>query len=318
MATASERPNVFAAPHVDRLAVPRADTAAVAAALASDRARLVPVWRSRSLILREPAPAAALLPLCADLRRRLQVSEPILLGEYSGAIAFAAEIEAPEPPSLLEGAEFVDLRLAAGLLDPRDAGLLAYARAMVTWRAQHRHCGACGAPLVAERGGHQMRCPREGCRLQWFPRLDPAIIVLVEHEGRALLGRQAAWPPGRYSTLAGFVEPGESLEDAVRREVLEETGVRVGAVAYHSSQPWPFPSSIMIGFHATADSAEITLGDDELEDARWFSREDIASGAAGLPPALSVSYRLIEHWYDREAARPLAEESGVLGWGGRR
>lgn len=318
MANAPERPNVFAAPHVDRLAVPRTDAAAIAAALASDRSRLVPVWRNRSLIVREPSPAAVLLPLSPELRGALAPTEPILLGEFGGAIAFAAEVAAPEPPALLPGSEFVDLRTSAGVLDPRDAGLLAYARAMVTWRAQHRHCGACGAPLVAERGGHQMRCPQEACGAHWFPRLDPAIIVLVEHEGRALLGRQAAWPPGRYSTLAGFVEPGESLEDAVRREVLEETGVRVGAMAYHSSQPWPFPSSIMIGFHAVAETAAIALGDDELEDARWFSREEIARGAAGLPPQQSVSYRLIEQWYDRDAARPLAEEPGVRPWAGRR
>jgi NAD+ diphosphatase len=318
MAPAPERPNVFAAPHVDRLAVPRTDAAAIAAALASGRSRLVPVWRNRSLIVREPAPAAALLPLSPELRSMLPPAEPILLGEFAGTIAFAVELSTPEPPALAAGAEFVDLRLAAGLLDAREAGLLAYARAMVTWRAQHRFCGACGSELVAERAGHQMRCPREGCGAQWFPRLDPAIIVLVEHEGRALLGRQAAWPAGRYSTLAGFVEPGESLEDAVRREVLEETGVRVGAMTYHSSQPWPFPSSIMIGFHASAQTSDIALGDDELEDARWFSREEIAAGAAGLPPMQSVSWRLIEQWYDREAPRPLVEEPGVQRWTGRR
>lgn len=318
MALPPERPNVFAAPHVDRLALSRTDVAAIAAALASDRARLVPVWRSKSLVLREPSPSAVLLPVSRELRALLSPSGPILLGEFAGAIAFAAELTAPEPPALAPGAEFVDLRLAAGLLDPRDAGLLGYARAMVTWRAQHRYCGACGAALVAERAGHQMRCPREGCGVQSFPRLDPAVIVLVEHGGRALLGRQAAWPPGRYSTLAGFAEPGESLEDTVRREVLEETGVRVGAMAYHSSQPWPFPSSIMIGFHAVAETTEIHLSDDELEDARWFTREEIAAGAAGLPPSQSVSYRLIEHWYDREAARPLAEEPGVRSWTGRR
>ncbi len=318
MALPPERPNVFAAPHVDRLALPRTDPAAVAAALASERARLVPVWRSRSLLLREPSPAAVLLPLSAELRALLASAEPILLGEFAGAITFAAELTTPEPPALVPGAEFVDLRLAAGLLEPREAGLLGYARAMVTWRAQHRYCGACGGPLVAERAGHQMRCPREGCNTQCFPRLDPAVIVLVEHGGRALLGRQAAWPEGRYSTLAGFVEPGESLEDTVRREVLEETGVRVGAMAYHSSQPWPFPSSIMLGFHAFAETTDIHLGDQELADARWFGREDIAEGRIGLPPAQSVSFRLIEHWYDREASRPLAEEPGVRLWAGRR
>lgn len=317
MPPATERPNVFAAPHVDRLALSRSDPAAVATALASERSRLALLWRSRSLIIRGPAPGAALLPVSAELRARLAPQEPILLGEFDGAVVFAAEIDGEAPPELAADAEFVDLRLAAGLLEPRAAGLLAYARALITWRRQHRYCGACGTPLVAERAGHQMRCPAPGCGLQNFPRLDPAVIVLVSDGERALLGRQPSWPAGRYSTLAGFVEPGESLEDAVRREVLEETGVRVGDMAYHSSQPWPFPSSLMIGFHARAASTRIAPGDDELEDARWFSRAEIAAGAVGLPPPQSVSYRLIEQWYDAGAPRPLAAEPGAQRWSPR-
>jgi NAD+ diphosphatase len=143
------------------------------------------------------------------------------------------------------------------------------------------------------------------CRHEHFPRIDPAIIVLVSDGARVLLGRQAAWPPGRYSTIAGFVEPGESLEDAVVREVAEETGVQVAEVEYHSSQPWPFPSSLMLGFTARASTQEVRLEDKELEDARWFTRAEIASGVPKLPPPLSISFRLIEHWFDADSDRPL-------------
>jgi NAD+ diphosphatase len=146
-----------------------------------------------------------------------------------------------------------------------------------------------------------MRCSRESCGNETFPRLDPAIIVLViDASGeRALLGRQATWPTGRYSTIAGFVEPGESLEDAVAREVLEETGVQVAEVAYDSSQPWPFPSSLMLGFRAIARTDAITLRDGELEDARWFTRADLEAGHPALPPAGAISARLIDGWFNR-------------------
>jgi NAD+ diphosphatase len=151
-----------------------------------------------------------------------------------------------------------------------------------------------------------MRCTRPGCNAETFPRLDPAIIVLVTDASgeRALLGRQAAWPQGRYSTIAGFVEPGESLEDAVVREVAEETGVQVGDVQYQSSQPWPFPSSLMLGFRAVARTEGITLRDGELEDARWFTRADIEAGRPALPPAGAISARLIEGWFNRADEPP--------------
>jgi len=150
-------------------------------------------------------------------------------------------------------------------------------------------------------------CTNPACRHEQFPRLDPAIIVLITDGPRALLGRQASWPIGRYSTIAGFVEPGESLEDAVAREVLEETGVLVDGIEYHSSQPWPFPSSLMLGFTARAVTAEVMRRDEELEDVRWFTRADIASGTPVLPPLTSISFRLIEHWFDAGSERPLRE-----------
>jgi NAD+ diphosphatase len=150
-------------------------------------------------------------------------------------------------------------------------------------------------------------CTNPACRHESFPRLDPAIIVLVSDAERALLGRQASWPRGRYSTIAGFVEPGESLEDAVAREVFEETGVSVDGIEYHSSQPWPFPSSLMLGFTAHALTHEVHLRDQELEDARWFSRADLRAGVPLVPPSQSISYRLIEDWFDAGSDRPLRE-----------
>ena len=311
---ASDRPNVFSGPYIDRLAPARRDPRALLDALADPAARIVPVWRSRSLVRRERELAACLLEAAACRRLLGRPEDLILLGRFRGAPTLVLEVEGEQPPRLDEEGEFVDLRRAGALLDFEEAGLLAYARAMISWRNRHRFCGRCGAPNRALQAGHVMACTAAGCDSQVFPRLDPAVIVLVTDGERALLGRQAAWPAGRYSTIAGFVEPGESLEDAVYREVLEETGVRVGALRYHSSQPWPFPSSLMLGFIAQAASHEVRLGDDELEDARWFSRGEIAAGTPKLPPPQSVSYRLIEDWYDSGSARPLAAEPRASRW----
>ncbi|MGH8304703.1 MAG: NAD(+) diphosphatase, partial [Steroidobacteraceae bacterium] len=178
------------------------------------------------------------------------------------------------------------------------AGLLAYARALSIWRTRHRHCGVCGAPTVPIHAGHCLACSNAACGEEFFPRIDPAIIVLVSDGERALLGRQASWPPRRYSTIAGFVEPGESLEDAVAREVLEETGVRIGSLRYDSSQPWPFPSSLMLGFFATAPAGSAVRVGGELEDARWFTRAQLTSGEALAPASHSISWRLISTWLE--------------------
>jgi len=182
------------------------------------------------------------------------------------------------------------------ILAPDEANLAAHARALILWHASQLYCGACGAAAEPEAGGNARRCSDTGCGRTIFPRVDPAIIVLVADGERCLLGRQASWPEGRYSTIAGFVEPGESLEDAVRREVFEETNIRVGEVAYHSSQPWPFPSALMLGFHAVATSERIALNDGELEDARWFTRAELASGEHKLPYRISIARRLVDDW----------------------
>ena len=304
--------NVFAGPYVDRSSALRKDATWVSRALEAPATRFVPVWRTQSLIRREPQPAAALLPRtqCPPF----EAADAILLGQFRGTAVFAIEFGAGEAPAPAPGAEFADLRLAGGLLPADEAGLLAYARALLWWRHRHRHCGACGAPTVAVDAGHVMRCTRSGCATEFFPRIDPAIIVLVHDGGRALLGRQASWPAGRYSTIAGFVEPGESFEDAVVREVREETNVEVDEIEYHSSQPWPFPSSVMIGFVAHARTSTIACPDGELEDARWFSAAEMATGTPALPPPQSISFRLIADWYERQTGRRLGDEPGAALW----
>lgn len=299
--------NFFAASPLDRLGHLRRDAAWLQTA--RERGRYLVVWRGKVLLRDGEAPAPAWLSAQA-LAGHGSVADSVLLGECDGAPCFVIGLAGDQAPAL-PGA-FEDLRGTGGALSPGDAALLAYGRAMVLWHARHGHCSACGAATGIIEGGHARECRQ--CTSKHFPRVDPAIIVLVADAERCLLGRQGTWPPGRYSTIAGFVEPGESLEDAVRREVLEETGVRVAAVEYHSSQPWPFPASLMLGFSATPIEDEITLHDGELEDARWVSRDDIAAGRILLPPRVSIAYRLIGAWFDRAPGRCLASEAEPGPW----
>jgi NAD+ diphosphatase len=194
-------------------------------------------------------------------------------------------------------ARSANLREVGSELDDRDAGILTHAVALAHWHESHGHCPRCGAATVVTHGGSQRDCPIDGTH--HFPRTDPAVIMLVHDSGdtQCLLGRQASWPAGRYSCLAGFVEPGESAERAVVREVAEETGVACHTVTYASSQPWPFPASLMLGFYAVADpSGPVTAADGELEHARWFDRDEVARGAVLLPPPVSIAFQLIHSW----------------------
>jgi NAD+ diphosphatase len=306
--------NFFAGPYLDRAAHLRQDASWVARSLADERSVAVPVWNSRSLITDGDAAHAALLELREIPEERRNGADLILLGQLGDQPVFAYEIESVAAPELTPGTRFEDLRLVAALLPDDEAGLLSYARAMISWRRRHRFCGSCGAPTVAAKSGHVLVCTNPACRHEQFPRLDPAIIVLISDGERALLGRQAAWPVGRYSTIAGFVEPGESLEDAVVREVFEETGIEVDGIRYHSSQPWPFPSSLMLGFTAHAVTSEIQLRDNELEDARWFTRADFAAGKTIAPPSVSISFRLIEHWFNAGSDQKLRDILGAASW----
>ncbi|HSY96370.1 MAG TPA: NAD(+) diphosphatase [Steroidobacteraceae bacterium] len=306
--------NIFAGPYLDRAAHLRQDPEWFAAALADERSRAIPVWNSRNLIAEGDIPRAVFWELSRLPPERRTGEDLILLGRFGETSYFTYEIDSIEAPTTTPGTRFEDLRLVAAVLPIDEAGLLGYARAIVSWRRRHRFCGTCGAKTLSAKSGHVLVCSDPSCRHEQFPRIDPAIIVLVSDGERALLGRQASWPVGRYSTIAGFVEPGESLEDAVAREVFEETGIEVDQIEYHSSQPWPFPSSLMLGFTAHARSTEVRLRDEELEDARWFDRADLASNGTLLPPRQSISYRLIEHWFDAGWNTRLRDIQGSTPW----
>jgi NAD+ diphosphatase len=295
--------NFLAGPYLDRRAEERENPRWLDDALTDPTTLFLPVSGTALGVAGEP-PAPAFLEASHPLIREVDRRSPVLLGWFRERRCVLVQIarEAEQPSASLR---FEELRPLAPLLETAEAGLLAYARALVWWQQRHRFCGVCGAPALPVRAGHVMRCTVPACASEFFPRIDPAIIVLVRDGDRALLGRQAIWPAGRYSTIAGFVEPGESLEDAVAREVFEETRVQVAASDYHSSQPWPFPSSLMLGFMAEAVPGSVPQGGDELEDARWFSRADIAAGAVTLPPPTSISHRLIETWFDAGSSMPL-------------
>jgi NAD+ diphosphatase len=296
---------LFSGPFLERRAELRDDPRWVSAARSDAKTRYVLGVGGTQLMIGGDHTDIAFLSGQDPLVSAASDDDLTLLGWFRGERCVLVELRGesgPYPP----GTQMRELRPLAPVLPADSASLLAYARALALWKARHRYCGACGAPNLPARAGHVMRCSRDGCGAETFPRLDPAIIVLVTDPGgeRALLGRQASWPPGRYSTIAGFVEPGESLEDAVIREVAEETGVLVDDVVYESSQPWPFPSSLMLGFRAVARSDAITLRDGELEDARWFTRADIAAGHPALPPAGAISARLIDGWYSQPGGPP--------------
>ena len=291
-----DRPNFFAGPYIDRRADERENPQWLAAARADPATRYLISQGTTQLLQGGTEPHIALLGNGSPLLAATEPGSEVFLGRFQGAPCILMELPLGRSSELPAGTQLAELRPLTAALPADEAGLLAYARALVIWRARHRRCGVCGAPTLATRAGHCRVCSDPSCAQEYFPRIDPAIIVLVSDGERALLGRQASWPPRRYSTIAGFVEPGESLEDAVVREVAEETGVAVTEVRYDSSQPWPFPSSVMLGFKARAQPGSAVRLSGELEDARWFTREQVQAGEALTPPTQSISWRLIEGW----------------------
>ena len=285
--------NVFAGAFVDRSGERRKDDEWLGDALDSDDSRFVPVWQEQCLVTGDPANAVLLGR--RQLGSDVDEHELIFLGIFRNQPTFAVGFDGDDAPFGDLG-EFRELRYLGTVLPPDEANLLAHARALILWHDSQSHCPRCGSVARPDAAGNARICINDACAWQIFPRVDPAVIVLVSDGDRALLGRQPHWPEGRYSTIAGFVEPGESLEDAVRREVYEETNVRVGKVSYHSSQPWPFPSSLMLGFLAEAETTDIELNDGELEDARWFTRDELLSGTKKLPFHISIARRLVDHW----------------------
>jgi NAD+ diphosphatase len=284
--------NTFAGVRLDRAGMRRTDERWLAERLADESSRALVVADVGVYVDGSSRPALVPLSVLPPLE------EPVLLGLDSEGAVFA--VAAPEGFNPPEGAKLMGLREVGALLSPEDAGLLAYATAMVNWHRAHPHCARCGARTEVAEAGFLRRCPN--CGAEHHPRTDPVVIMLVRDGDRALLGRQASWPPGRYSALAGFLEPGESLEEAVAREVLEEAGVQVEDVRYRSSQPWPFPASLMVGFHARYAGGEPRVLDGELDDVRWFDRSELAAIARGevegmtVPPPLAIARRLIDEW----------------------
>jgi NAD+ diphosphatase len=300
-----QNPIVFSGNALDRASARRKDAAWLASRLAAEESRFLPLWRLQVLVHTgaEPRLAWARGEIQDALEPR---GEPVLLGLERDVAHFALDVSPLEKPAVALGvvgaAEFQDLRAIAAELPLHDAGVSAQAKALVDWHARHRFCAACGGKTALADAGYMRRCA--GCSAEHFPRTDPVVIMLVHRGERCLLGRQPGWPAGFVSALAGFVEPGETLEEAVRREVWEEAGLQVDGVAYLASQPWPFPASLMIGCTAEAGSFEIRLDDTELESAVWIEREKIRealrNGGRGagfvLPPPLAIARILIERW----------------------
>lgn len=309
----------FGGSRLDRAALLRSDEAALAAALDDGRGSVLPIWRGKPL-----------LETCDRGRRLVWLSghhpmltdapaERLFLGNDDGVLRFAADISDWQPedldnvqldsftdqsqqahPAAADGQVFGELRLAMTLLTARDAELAATAKAMLSWHRSHRFCARCGSESRMGQAGWQRICP--DCGAHHFPRTDPVVIMLITHGNDLLLGRSPGWPDGMYSLLAGFVEPGETMEAAVRREVAEETAVQVGQVEYLASQPWSYPSSLMLGCRGEALSRDISIDPTELESALWMPREDLAEALAGRHPTLlparkgAIAQFLMENW----------------------
>ena len=298
----------------DRAAHLRGDVAALARLLAEGR--VLPVWRGKPLVAddRRLGWVGHDSPVCAGA-----VGAPVFLGLDGGTGLFAQDISDWSPeggaaevvagffdpsrqthPALPDSYAFLELRGVMTALDAAEAHLAATARAILGWHRTHGYCAACGAASLPAMAGWQRNCP--ACGAHHFPRTDPVVIMLVTRGNAVLVGRNAQWPEGMYSLLAGFVEPGETMEAAVRREVFEETGIRIGPVRYLASQPWPFPASLMLGCAAEALDGAITIDPAELEDALWVTREEMVTVMAGHHPRLkparrgAIAHFLIENW----------------------
>jgi NAD+ diphosphatase len=295
---------------VDRASSRRLDAAWVAAAWAGEATRVLVIDNGQALVRfaddlaelvlvppgQAPGGVRFLLGLDGDGVAYFGVAG---LPGVLGAGPLPPPGSAPEPPG--PGVRPAGLRQAGALLSDRDAGLLTHAVALANWHARHTHCPRCGSPTVPAPAGHARSCPVDGS--EHFPRIDPAVIMLVtDEQDRCLLARNSQWPRGRVSILAGFVEAGESAEHAVAREVAEETGIIVTGVQYVGSQPWPMPQSLMLGFRAQAGHGQhIRVDSEEIAEAHWFSRGELAAGAAAgqvlLPPPVSIARQIIESWY---------------------
>ena len=309
----------FGGSQLDRAAELRGDISALSDLKAAPGASAIVLWQGKPLVQQsEDIVTLVRLPVDHPLLG-LAVEQPLFLGREDAGAVFAYDFSTWDPadmdaaeldsfmdqtvqqhPDLPTEQVFVELRGVMSQLSPRDAELAATARALLSWHGSHRFCAKCGAPSDISMSGWQRDCPT--CGTHHFPRTDPVVIMLITHGNSVLMGRSPGWPEGMYSLLAGFVEPGETMEAAVRREVVEESGIQVGDVSYLASQPWPFPASLMLGCKGDALTTDIEIDPKEIEDAQWFSREDIMLAFSGQHPMLkparkgAIAHFLLRNW----------------------
>ncbi|MBJ7409833.1 MAG: NAD(+) diphosphatase [Phenylobacterium sp.] len=302
--------NTFAGNPLNRASDRRGDAAWLAAQLSSSDALGLVLWNGKPLAEKTKDGGVQIAYLPAKLAAELAGGNERLLfmGLWQETAVFAVDMEGSSDPAQgpLQGlGEFMDLRQVALRLPAADAGILATAKSMFEWRRRHQYCAVCGQPSEPKDGGWKRQCP--SCEAEHFPRTDPVVIMLAYHGERCMLGRQEAWPPGMFSALAGFLEPGESIEEACARELAEEAGLRTRQVRYHSTQPWPYPSSLMIGLIAEVEDDEGTPDQTELSEVRWFTREEARKLLKGeiegvfCPPPLAIAHQLLKAWADEAA-----------------
>jgi NAD+ diphosphatase len=299
--------NTFAGNPLDRASERRPDAEWLAGQLASPDSLGLALWNGKPFVEKTKEGGVQIAYLPAKLANELSggAEHLLFLGLWKETAVFAVDLEGDRDPGHgpLQGlGEFKDLRQIALQLPDTDAAILATAKSMFEWRRRHRYCAVCGQPSEPQDGGWKRRCP--SCEAEHFPRTDPVVIMLAYHGERCMLGRQEAWPKGMFSALAGFLEPGESIEEACARELAEEAGLRTRQVRYHSTQPWPYPSSLMIGLIAEVEDDEGTPDQTELSEVRWFTRAEAKQLLAGeiegtfCPPKLAIAHQLIRAWAD--------------------
>lgn len=298
------RTNFYSSEYLDRVSHLRKDSTWLKEQLSSANARLLPVWQHHNLISGADIFEAAILEITHVKSLRNDEVDPVLLGLINGTAYFTLDvshIKNPHEHEILGAAGiFEDLRKIGPYIQPEQGNLLAYARGINYWHERHRFCGVCGSKTRSEAAGHQRRCSNNACNTMHFPRTDVACIMLIHDGDRIIMGKAPRFQGKMQSVLAGFLEPGETLEDCVAREVIEEVGVQVTDVEYQHSQPWPFPSSLMVGYRARAVTTEITIDPIELLSAEWMSRDELKAitpdSEVQLPRKDSIARRLIEEW----------------------
>ncbi|MBQ0799304.1 MAG: NAD(+) diphosphatase [Porticoccaceae bacterium] len=301
--------NTFAGGPLDRCSELRSNAEWLAEQRVAPQSRIVAYYRLEPLVTRGAGGIGWLSPDELAIYPEADLPRIFLGKDDAGVAHFAVDVssieDAPSQSPFRDVGRFMDLRAIALRLPVGDPSTLATGKAVLDWHARHQFCAVCGTQTEMRDGGYMRKCPNEDCNAEHFPRVDPVVIMLAVRGDEALIGRQAMFPAGMYSALAGFVEPGENIEEAVRREIMEEAGIKVGAVHYHSTQPWPWPSSLMIGCFADAESTDIVI-DDELEDARWASRSLLTASYNGeqgtgiiLPPPMAIAHTLMKAFIEQ-------------------